>query len=108
MQRKRQAQSSGEHHHMNENSESESESENFCLSDNGLSSLANGCKGLEKLSLIWCSSISSLGLRSIAENCRFLKSLDLQVQFYCLCFQNIILEIKFDKNIESSLLAVDK
>ena len=87
MQRKRRARSSSERNHVTENSESESELENFCLSDTGLSSLAIGCKGLEKLSLIWCSKITSLGLKSIAENCRFLKSLDVQV-VCCFCYDN--------------------
>jgi hypothetical protein len=50
-----------------------------CLTDAGLAHLARGCKGLEKLSLIWCSAISSAGLVSIAEHCKKLKSLDLQV-----------------------------
>lgn len=87
MQRKKRTGSSSEHHHGNDNSESESEVEHLCLSDVGLSSLANGCKGLEKLSLIWCSSITFSGLKSIAENCRFLKFLDMQV-LYCSCHNN--------------------
>ena len=53
--------------------------EHNCLTDAGLTHLARGCKGLEKLSLIWCSAISSTGLVSIAENCKNLTSLDLQV-----------------------------
>lgn len=59
----------------------ENELERFCLSDAGLALLAKSCKGLEKLSFIWCSSITSLGLTTVAENCKFLKSVDLQVQF---------------------------
>ncbi|RZS14412.1 hypothetical protein BHM03_00046100 [Ensete ventricosum] len=59
----------------------ENELERFCLSDTGLALLAKSCKGLEKLSFIWCSSITSLGLTTVAENCKFLKSVDLQVQF---------------------------
>jgi F-box and leucine-rich repeat protein 2/20 len=55
------------------------ETEHSCLTDVGLAHLARGCKGLEKLSLIWCSAISSAGLVSIAEHCKKLKSLDLQV-----------------------------
>ncbi|XP_062182549.1 F-box/LRR-repeat protein 4-like isoform X2 [Phragmites australis] len=52
--------------------------ERSCLTDVGLTHLARGCKGLEKLSLIWCSAISSTGLVRIAENCKNLTSLDLQ------------------------------
>lgn len=58
-----------------------SELESFSLSDVGLTTLAEGCKTLEKLSLIWCSKVTSAGLKSIAVNCRTLKSLDLQVGF---------------------------
>lgn len=59
-----------------------SELESFrSLSDVGLTTLAEGCKTLEKLSLIWCSKVTSAGLKSIAANCRTLKSLDLQVGF---------------------------
>ncbi|KAM3312812.1 hypothetical protein ACQJBY_032548 [Aegilops geniculata] len=53
--------------------------ESFCLTDVGLTSLARGCKGLEKLSLVWCSAISSTGLVRVAENCKKLASLDIQV-----------------------------
>ncbi|XP_058083980.1 F-box/LRR-repeat protein 4 isoform X2 [Magnolia sinica] len=56
----------------------ESDIEPFSLSDAGLTALAEGCARLEKLSLIWCSNVTSVGLRSIAENCKALKSLDLQ------------------------------
>ncbi|RWR76637.1 F-box/LRR-repeat protein 4 [Cinnamomum micranthum f. kanehirae] len=64
---------------MIEDSTSEgSEFEPFSLSDAGLTTLAKGCTRLEKLSLIWCSNVTSVGLYSIAENCRTLKSLDLQ------------------------------
>jgi hypothetical protein len=49
------------------------------FSDAGLSLLAVGCKGLEHLSLIWCPSLTFRGLVSIADNCRALKSLELQV-----------------------------
>ncbi|VAH90963.1 unnamed protein product [Triticum turgidum subsp. durum] len=52
--------------------------ESFCLTDVGLTSLARGCKGLEKLSLVWCSAISSSGLVRVAENCKKLASLDIQ------------------------------
>uniref|UniRef100_A0A453HVT7 F-box domain-containing protein n=1 Tax=Aegilops tauschii subsp. strangulata TaxID=200361 RepID=A0A453HVT7_AEGTS len=52
--------------------------ESFCLTDVGLTSLARGCKGLEKLSLVWCSAISSTGLVRVAENCKKLASLDIQ------------------------------
>lgn len=63
--------------------------EHSCLTDVGLTHLARGCKGLEKLSLIWCSAISSTGLGSIAENCKKLTSLDLQVMLchpLCSCY----------------------
>lgn len=56
--------------------------ESFCLSDAGLSLLGEGFPRLEKLSLIWCSNVSSVGLRSLAERCGSLRSLDLQVHFY--------------------------
>lgn len=56
------------------------ESESYCLSDAGLAAIGEGFIKLEKLSLIWCSNVTSLGLRSIAEKCRYLKSLDLQVR----------------------------
>ena len=61
-------------------------SERSCLTDVGLGHLARGCRGLEKLSLVWCSAISSTGLVRIAENCKKLTSLDLQVIPYCLFF----------------------
>ncbi|KAF8401606.1 hypothetical protein HHK36_012552 [Tetracentron sinense] len=49
------------------------------LSDAGLTALGEGFTRLEKLSLIWCSDVTNVGLKSTAERCRFLKSLDLQV-----------------------------
>ncbi|XP_012069470.1 F-box/LRR-repeat protein 4 isoform X1 [Jatropha curcas] len=52
--------------------------EPYCLSDAGLSALGDGFPRLEKLSLIWCSTVSSLGLMSLAYKCSFLVSLDLQ------------------------------
>ncbi|KAI4378896.1 hypothetical protein MLD38_016315 [Melastoma candidum] len=52
--------------------------ESFCLTDAGLAAIGESFGQLEKLSLIWCSSISSNGLRSLAGNCASLKSLDLQ------------------------------
>lgn len=57
----------------------ENGTEQHSLSDTGLSLLAVGCKRLEHLSLTWCPTLTSLGLVSIAENCRALKSLELQV-----------------------------
>ena len=63
---------------------SDQRSERSCLTDVGLGHLARGCRGLEKLSLVWCSAISSTGLVRIAENCKKLTSLDLQVIPYCL------------------------
>lgn len=62
-------------------------SERSCLTDVGLAHLARGCRGLEKLSLIWCSAISSTGLVRIAENCKNLTSLELQV-IQCYLFFN--------------------
>lgn len=56
--------------------------ESCCLSDAGLTLLGEGFPKLEKLSLIWCSNVSSVGLRSLAERCGSLRSLDLQVYFY--------------------------
>ncbi|XP_058001013.1 F-box/LRR-repeat protein 4 isoform X3 [Hevea brasiliensis] len=52
--------------------------ESNSLSDAGLSALGDGFPRLEKLSLIWCSTVSSLGLMSLAYKCSFLMSLDLQ------------------------------
>lgn len=67
---------------MSERSEAgASESDSYCISDAGLTAVADGFSNLEKLSLIWCSNATSAGLRSVAEKCRFLKSLDLQVNF---------------------------
>ncbi|KAF5206214.1 F-box/LRR-repeat protein [Thalictrum thalictroides] len=51
--------------------------ESFSLTDSGMTALARVTR-LEKLSLIWCSSVTSAGLKSIAENCKSLKCLDLQ------------------------------
>lgn len=50
-----------------------------CLSDSGLAAVGRSFVKLEKLSLIWCSSLTDVGLKSFAERCRSLKSLDLQV-----------------------------
>lgn len=55
------------------------ETDSYCLSDAGLAAVGKGFPKLEKLSLIWCSSVSSAGLKSIAEICSRLKTLDLQV-----------------------------
>lgn len=110
MQRKRHANPPMQFRHPAESSESEeTEQDRFSLSDAGLAAVARGCKGLEKLSLIWCSSITSLGLTTIAQNCKTLKSLDLQV---CLLFfyitdsyqsslDIIVLILCFDLNIDS-------
>lgn len=56
--------------------------ESYCLSDDGLTALAEGFLKLEKLSLIWCSNVTSVGLMALAQKCRYLKSLDLQVNVY--------------------------
>lgn len=50
-----------------------------CLSDSGLTTVGESFAKLEKLSLIWCSSIRDIGLKSFAQKCSTLKSLDLQV-----------------------------
>ncbi|KAL5984546.1 hypothetical protein ACLOJK_018651 [Asimina triloba] len=56
--------------HVEENNGPEdSEAEAFSLSDAGLTALAEGCAKLEKLSLIWCSNVTSAGLISIAMSC---------------------------------------
>ena len=64
----------------NEIEENKSDSSN--LTDGGLVVLAKWCPQLEKLSLIWCSNITSWGLKSIAEKCISLKSLDIQVYYF--------------------------
>lgn len=76
--RRKRGQSSSRHNRITENSESESEADHAPLTDTGLSSLAMAYNTLEKLSLIWCSDLTHAGLTTIAKNCRFLKSLDLQ------------------------------
>lgn len=69
-------------HHGNEkNGPEDGGFESYSLSDAGLTALGEGFPKLEKLSLIWCSNVSSMGLISLAEKCTFLKSLDLQVKF---------------------------
>ncbi|CAM8902992.1 unnamed protein product [Rhodiola kirilowii] len=60
------------------NGSDDGELETYCLSDVGLTYVGEGFKKLEKLSLIWCSNVSSVGLISLAERCRALKYLDLQ------------------------------
>lgn len=49
------------------------------FSDIGLQILAEGCPRLEKLCLIWCSAVTSVGLVILAQACRGLKVLDMQV-----------------------------
>lgn len=72
-------------HFVGENSvPKEEDSESFCLTDSGLTAVANGFAKLEKLSLIWCSNVTSFGVVSLAQKCTFLKSLDLQVIHYML------------------------
>ncbi|KAI7980685.1 F-box/LRR-repeat protein 4 [Camellia lanceoleosa] len=46
--------------------------------DAGLTALGEGFTKLNKLSLLWCSNVTSAGLKSIAEKCCSLRSLDLQ------------------------------
>lgn len=55
------------------------ERESCCLTDVGLAAVGDGFTKIEKLSLVWCTSVTSEGLRSMAEKCKFLKALDLQV-----------------------------
>ncbi|KAI8005993.1 F-box/LRR-repeat protein 4 [Camellia lanceoleosa] len=50
----------------------------YCLSDAGLTALGEGFTKLDKLSLLWCSNVTSASLKSIAEKCCSLRSLDLQ------------------------------
>lgn len=50
-----------------------------CLSNSGLAAVGEIFVKLEKLSLIWCSSVTDVGLKSFAEKCKSLRSLDLQV-----------------------------
>ncbi|KAL1548520.1 F-box/LRR-repeat protein 4-like [Salvia divinorum] len=49
-----------------------------CLSDCVLTAVGGSFVKLEKLSLIWCSSLIDAGLKSFAEKCRSVKSLNLQ------------------------------
>ncbi|GAB2210314.1 hypothetical protein Droror1_Dr00015578 [Drosera rotundifolia] len=56
----------------------DSKIEQLSLTDNGLNAVAKGFPNLGKLSLIWCSNVSNMGLKSVAESCRSLRSLDLQ------------------------------
>lgn len=49
------------------------------FTDMGLQFLAEGCPRLEKLCLIWCSAVTSCGLVILAQACRGLKVLDMQV-----------------------------
>ncbi|XP_057722975.1 F-box/LRR-repeat protein 4-like isoform X1 [Arachis stenosperma] len=62
----------------NNTSSAETNPDSLCLSDAGLAALGEGLPRLERLSLIWCSNVSSDGLKSLAYKCTFLKSLDLQ------------------------------
>lgn len=55
--------------------------ETCSLTDAGLIALADGFPRIEDLSLIWCPNVSSFGLRSLAQRCTSLRSLDLQVLF---------------------------
>ncbi|CAI8590775.1 unnamed protein product [Vicia faba] len=68
-------------HYVNNRNGSSSEDSDFdslCLSDTGLSALADGFPKLAKLRLIWCSNVTSHGLSSLAWKCANLKALDLQ------------------------------
>ena len=46
------------------------DSETSCVSDAGLTVIGEGFSKLEKLSLIWVSNVSSVGLTSLAQKCR--------------------------------------
>lgn len=65
--------------HNNYNKSEDDVLEPNSISDAGMAALGEGFPKLEKLSLIWCSNVSTVGLISLADKCRFLKSLDLQV-----------------------------
>ncbi|XP_062086288.1 F-box/LRR-repeat protein 4-like [Humulus lupulus] len=54
------------------------EFESCSLSDAGLIAIGEGFPKLEKLSLIWCSNVSSSGLIALAKKCSFFTALDLQ------------------------------
>ncbi|KAK9903108.1 hypothetical protein M0R45_001248 [Rubus argutus] len=62
------------------------------LSDAGMAALGEGFPKLEKLSLIWCSNVSTVGLISLADKCRFLKSLDLQWGRTCKSLESLSLD----------------
>jgi len=49
------------------------------FTDMGLQFLAEGCPRLEKLCLMWCSTVTNCGLVIFANACRGLKVLDMQV-----------------------------
>lgn len=67
-------------HYMSDRSGTgDGETESYCFSDAGLAAVGGCFTKIEKLSLIWCSNATSAGLRSMAEKCKSLKSLDLQV-----------------------------
>ena len=80
-----------------------SESDSYCISDGGLTAVADGFGELEKLSLIWCYNVTNAGLRSVAEKCRFLKSLDLQVRYHLSFFS-----VKYASLRLSTLLLLDR
>lgn len=72
--------SSSKRKKLNDKTHSEAENAESCsLTDVGLTALANGFPKIENLSLIWCPNVSSVGLRSLAQKCTSLRSLDLQV-----------------------------
>ncbi|KAL2506131.1 F-box/LRR-repeat protein 4 [Abeliophyllum distichum] len=56
----------------------ENGSRKCCLSDSGLAAVGDGFTKLESLKLMWCPNVTDVGLISIAEKCKLLKSLDLQ------------------------------
>ncbi|MCE2055970.1 hypothetical protein HAX54_043829 [Datura stramonium] len=80
------------------NGSEDDETESYCLSDAGLAAVAAGFTKLEKLSLIWCSNVTHVGLRSIAEKCVLLKSLDLQG--YYVGDQGLAAVGEFSKHLE--------
>ena len=72
----------------------QSDLDSLCISDSGLTALAEGFPKLEKLRLIWCSNVTSEGLSSLARKCTSLKSLDMQafvflVEIYSGCLLEI-------------------
>lgn len=70
---------------MNEkNGAEDGDLDSLCLSDAALAGLGEGFPKLERLSLIWCSNVTSEGLALLAQKCSSLRALDLQVLYFFL------------------------